>query len=63
MRVRLMTAVPLLRRLVTSVLPRRPGFALGSIHVVFVMNKVAPGQFSCQYYFTLALHTHISSGG
>jgi hypothetical protein len=34
-------AVPWLRWLVAGLSPRRPGFALGSIHVGFVADKVA----------------------
>jgi hypothetical protein len=36
--------VPWLRRLVTGLSPRRPGFDPGSVHVGFVVNKVALGQ-------------------
>jgi hypothetical protein len=64
-------AVPWLRRLVTSVAPRRPDFALGSVHVGFVMDKLALAEvflpsssvFPCQYHFTVAPHTHISPEG
>jgi hypothetical protein len=38
-------AVPWLRRLVASLSPRRPGFDPGSVHVRFVVDKVALGQF------------------
>jgi hypothetical protein len=63
--------VPWLRRLVDDLLPWRPVFTPGSIRVGFVVEKVALGQvflpsssiFSCQYYFTVALHTHISCRG
>jgi hypothetical protein len=34
-------AVPWLRSLVAGLSPRRPGFAAGSIHVGFVVDKVA----------------------
>jgi hypothetical protein len=34
-------AVPWLRRLVADVSPRRPGFYPGSVHVGFVVDKVA----------------------
>jgi hypothetical protein len=37
-------AVPWLRSLVTSLSPQRAGFAPGSIHVGFVVDKVALGQ-------------------
>jgi hypothetical protein len=37
-------AVPWLRRLVAGLSPWSPGFASGSVHVGFVLNKVAMGQ-------------------
>jgi hypothetical protein len=37
-------AVPCLRRLVAGLSPRRPGFDPGSVHVGFVVDKVALGQ-------------------
>jgi hypothetical protein len=37
-------AVPWLRSLVAGLPPRKPGFATGSIHVGFVVDKVALGQ-------------------
>jgi hypothetical protein len=37
-------AVPWLRSLVAGLSPRRPGFASGSIHVGFVVDKLALGQ-------------------
>jgi hypothetical protein len=37
-------AVPRLRRLVAGLSPRRPGFDPGSVHVRFVVDKVALGQ-------------------
>jgi hypothetical protein len=37
-------AVPWLRWLVSDLSPRRPGFALGSVYVVFVVDKVAQRQ-------------------
>jgi hypothetical protein len=37
-------AVPWLRRLVAGLSPRRPGFDVGSVHVGFVVDKVALGQ-------------------
>jgi hypothetical protein len=39
-----MLAVLWLRRLVAGLPPRRPGFDPGSVHVGFVVDKVAPGQ-------------------
>jgi hypothetical protein len=48
-------AVPWLRSLVADLSPRRPGFAPGSIHVGFVVDKVAlglvmwDGQFSGKF--------------
>jgi hypothetical protein len=36
--------VPWLRRLAAGLPPRRPGFDLGSVHVGFVVDKVALGQ-------------------
>jgi hypothetical protein len=37
-------AVPWLRRLVAGLSPRRSGFDSGSVHVRFVVDKVALGQ-------------------
>jgi hypothetical protein len=37
-------AVPWLRWLVTGLSPQRPGFNPGSVHVEFVVDKVALGQ-------------------
>jgi hypothetical protein len=37
-------AMPWLRSLVAGLSPRRPGFAPGSIHVGFVVDKMALGQ-------------------
>jgi hypothetical protein len=59
-----------LMRLVADLSPFSPGFAPMSIHVGFAVDKVALGQiflrvlrfFSCQYHFTVVLHTHISPG-
>ena len=46
-------AVPWLRRLVAGLLPRSPGFDAGSVHVGFVVNRVALGQvFHCQFHST-----------
>jgi hypothetical protein len=39
-------AVPWLRRLVPGLLPRRPEFAPGSVHVAFVVDNVVLGQVS-----------------
>jgi hypothetical protein len=63
-------AVPWLRQLVVGFLRPRPGFALGSDNVKFVVDKVArktrlspiSSGFSCQYHSTVVLHTHIASG-
>jgi hypothetical protein len=59
------TAVPWLRRLVAGLPPRRRGFDPGSVHVGFVMDKVALGQvfprvlrFSPEYFgFPLSFHS------
>jgi hypothetical protein len=45
-----------LRSLVAGLSPRRPGFVPGSIHVGFVVDKVAI------YHSTVALQTHIIWG-
>jgi hypothetical protein len=37
-------AVPWMRSLVAGLSPRRPGFAPGSIHMGFVVDKVSLGQ-------------------
>jgi hypothetical protein len=43
--------VPWLRLLVTGLPPRRPGFDPGSVHVGFVVDKVALGRvFSPEYF-------------
>jgi hypothetical protein len=60
-----------LRRLVAGIPPRRPGFASGSVHVEFVVDKVALGQvFNRVLRFSplsIIIHpgrrTRISSGG
>jgi hypothetical protein len=59
-----------LRRLVASLSQRRPVFVQRSVHMGFVVDKVALGQvflrllwLSHQYNPTVALYTHISSGG
>jgi hypothetical protein len=52
-------AVPWLRWLVAGLSPRRPGFEPGSIHVGFVVDKVALGQvFSEVFGFTLSISFH-----
>jgi hypothetical protein len=48
-------AVPWLRRLVAGLPPRRPGFDLGSVHVGFVVDKVALGQVFPPEYFGFPL--------
>jgi hypothetical protein len=48
-------AVPWLRRLVVGLSPRRPWFDRGSVHVGFVVDKVALGQvIPCQFNSTNA---------
>jgi hypothetical protein len=61
--------MPLLRRLVAGLSPRRPAFATRSVHVGFVVDKVALGQvflrvlvFPYQYHSTVAFHTCITWG-
>jgi hypothetical protein len=55
-----------LRSLVAGLSPRRPGFATGSIHVGFVVDKVALGRFSPSSSVSPAniipplLHIHLS---
>jgi hypothetical protein len=56
-------AVPWLRRLAAGLSPRRPGFDPGSVHVGFIMDKVALGQvlprvlrFSPVSFISLVLH-------
>ena len=56
-------AVPWLRRLGAGLSPRRPSFDPGSVHVVFVVDKVALGQvfprvlqFSPVNFIPLVLH-------
>jgi hypothetical protein len=52
-------AVPWLRRLVAGMSLRRPGFALESVCVGFVLGKVALGQVSLRVFrFTLSLSFH-----
>jgi hypothetical protein len=63
-------AVPWLRRLVAGPLPQRTWFALRSVRMVFVVDKVALVQiflwvlpfFPCHDYFIIAVHTHITWG-
>jgi hypothetical protein len=43
-------AVPWLRRLVAGIPPRRPGFDPGSVHVGFVVDKVALEQVFPEYF-------------
>jgi hypothetical protein len=43
-KVTIVKAVPWLKRLVAGLSPRRPGFDPGSVHVGFVVDKVALGQ-------------------
>jgi hypothetical protein len=54
-----------LKRLVAGFPPRRPGIEPGSVHVGFVVDKVALGQvfskyfgFPCQFAFHRLLHNH-----
>jgi hypothetical protein len=56
-------AMPWLRRLVAGLSPWRPGFDLGSVHVGFVVDKVALGhvfprvlRFSPVSFIPLVLH-------
>jgi hypothetical protein len=52
-------AVPWLRLLVSSLSLQTPGFAPGSVHAGFVVDKVALGQaFSDLRFSTMALNTH-----
>jgi hypothetical protein len=55
------TTVPLLKQFVACLSRRRPGFDLGSIHVGFVVDKVALGQvfFPPEYFgFPLSVSLH-----
>jgi hypothetical protein len=61
-----MFAVTWFRRFVAGLTRRRPGFAPGSAHVGFVVDKVELRQgflqvlpFSCRYHSTTALYTHM----
>jgi hypothetical protein len=56
-------------RLVAGYPPRRPGFDSRSSHVRFVVDKMALGQvsseyfgFPCQFSFHQMLHSYLSSG-
>jgi hypothetical protein len=50
-------AVPWLKRLVAGLSPRRPGFDPGSVHVGFVVDKLALEQFfSSTSVFPCQLH-------
>jgi hypothetical protein len=52
-------AVLWLRSLVAGLSPRRPGFAPGSIHVGFVVDKVALGQVFSEFFgFPLSVSFH-----
>jgi hypothetical protein len=56
---KLSPAVPWLRRLVGGLSPRRPGFDLGSVHVGFVVDKVALGQVPPRvHWFPLSTSFH-----
>jgi hypothetical protein len=62
-------AVPQLRRLVAGFPSRQPGFNPKSGHVGFVVDEVALGQvsseyfgFSCRFLFHQMLHTYLSPG-
>ena len=48
-------AVAWLRRLVAGLSPRRPDFDSGSVHVEFVVDKVALGQVFFPEYFSFPL--------
>ena len=52
--------MPWLRRLVAGFSPRRPGLDAGSVHVGFVVDKVALGQvFPPEYFgFPLSISFH-----
>jgi hypothetical protein len=55
-------AVQLFRRLVTGLLVLRPGFVLGSVHVGFVVGKVALGQVYIRVLrFSLPITFHNNS--
>jgi hypothetical protein len=56
------SAVPWLRRLVAGLSPRRPGLASGSVHVEFVVDKVALGHvFLRVLQFSLSISFHRGS--
>jgi hypothetical protein len=61
--------MPWLRRLVAGISQRSTRFASGSVYVGFVVDKVALGQvsseffgFPCQYHSNVALYTYIVRG-
>jgi hypothetical protein len=49
-------AVPWLRRLAARLPPRRPGFDPGSVHVEFVVDKVALGQVFPRVPLSISFH-------
>jgi small ligand-binding sensory domain FIST len=52
-------AVSELRRLVAGLSQRRPGFVPGSVFVGFVVDKVALGRFSSEFFdFSLSVSFH-----
>jgi hypothetical protein len=54
--------LPWLRRLVAGLSPRRPGSAPRSIHVGFMMDKVAMRQVSSEFFgFPLSISFHRGS--
>jgi hypothetical protein len=50
--------VPWLGRLVADLSPLRPGFDPGSVHVGFVVDKVALGRFFPEYFGFIPLVLH-----
>jgi hypothetical protein len=54
--------LPWFRRLVAGLSPRRPGSALRSIHVGFMMNKAAIRQVFSEFFgFPLSISSHRGS--